>query len=638
MCGIFGLLSLKGALDSEKFKIPNDTDILKHRGPDDFGSFMDKSVYLGFRRLSIIDLVTGSQPLFNEDCSKCIIFNGEIYNFQELRRSLEASGHRFATNSDTETIVHAYEEWGPRCLDRFRGMFAFAIWDKKEQSLFIARDRMGIKPLFYSIVDGVLYFASEMKALLQFPNFPREIDPDGVASFFSLSYIPAPYTIYKQIRKLLPGHYMMVKEGGIKTYQYWDLQFNPDYSSSEKQFSDQFMGILGEAVKLRMIADVPLGAFLSGGIDSGAIVALMSRQSVDPVRTFCIGFGGNTGGHLDERGYAREVGQKYGCMHSEFEVMPDIQAIAEEIVTSFDEPFADPGAIPSYYVCKIARQHVTVALSGLGGDEVFAGYERYLGFRIGSLYSRLPGFLRASIIRPLIESLPERSDGHYTVNHLKRFVRSSHLPDDQRYFGSLSRLQHADKGFLFNDPNLKQGLDNCRELVLSHFKAPNATEPMDRVFYCDFKTYLPDDILALTDRISMWHALEVRVPFLDHKFVEFCATIPHCMKINLWDKKRILKKALRGILPGSVINHRKQGFIGPMSQWLRADLKDYVFQTLSAKRLDQHGILNKEAVRTIIDEHFSRKEIHDKLIWSMIMFQKWYDAYILNHYPLRSRR
>ena len=603
MCGIFGLLGLRGDLDLGKFSIPNDTETLRHRGPDASGSYYNQSVYLGFRRLSIIDLVTGDQPLFNEDKSKVIVFNGEIYNYRELRRELITKGHQFRTSSDTETIIHSYEEWGTSCIHRFRGMFAFVIWDQEKRSLFIARDRLGIKPIFYAEVGGVLYFASEMKALLQYPDFPRDIDTDGVAAFFSLSYIPAPHTIFKNIRKLPPGHFMLVRDGRLTIRKYWDLHFAPDYSKGEKQHQDQFMSILEEAVRLRMIADVPLGAFLSGGIDSGAVVAMMSQHSDKPVRTFCIGFGGDTGGHLDERGYALEVSRKFGCMHSEFEVLPDVQGIADEIVNSFDEPFADPGTIPSYYVCKIARQHVTVALSGLGGDEVFGGYERYSGFKIGNLYTRLPGFLREAVIRPLIESLHERRDGHYTVNHLKRFVRSANLPDDRRYFGSLSRLQNQKDSFLFNGVELKNGLENCRELVLNHFNAPNATEPIDRAFYCDFKTYLPDDILALTDRISMWHSLEVRVPFLDHKLVEFCATIPSHLKVNLWDKKRILKKALKGVLPDDVISHRKQGFIGPMSQWIGGELRNYVTETLSAERLGLHGILNQKAVSIILEEH-----------------------------------
>jgi asparagine synthase (glutamine-hydrolysing) len=629
MCGIFGILAMTESLRRDRFGIPNETDILGHRGPDDFGWYLDERVYLGHRRLSIIDLTTGQQPVFNEDKTKCVVFNGEIYNFQELRKELETKGHAFFTQSDTETIIHAYEEWGNDCVDRFRGMFAFAVWDRSDGSLFIARDRLGIKPLFYAIVGDTFYFASEIKAFLQYSFFPRDIDPNGVASFFSLSYIPAPLTIFAHVRKLPAGHTLKVRNGSVRIRQYWDIQFQPDYTKTDAEFVEGFMAILNEAVRLRLIADVPLGAFLSGGLDSGAIVALMSGQSTKPVRTLCIGFGGNVGGHLDEREYAREVGLKFQTRHSEYEVVPDVDEISNEIVKSFDEPFADPGAIPSYYVCKIARENVTVALSGLGGDEVFGGYERYLGFKFSGLFTRIPWFLRRELIRPIVERIPERSDGHYTMNHIKRFTRALDLPGDERYFGFISRFGKNSEGALFAEPGkYREHLSNCKRLVLSYFQSLNAKEPLDKAFYCDIKTYLPDDILACTDRMSMWHSLEVRVPFLDHKLVEFCATIPHQMKIRLWNKKHILKRALTGILPANVLKHRKQGFVGPMALWLKTDMKNSVIETLSDSNLDKHGILNKETVRSIVNEHLSGKENHDKLIWSLIMFQKWHQIYI----------
>jgi asparagine synthase (glutamine-hydrolysing) len=581
MCGIFGLLALSGRLDPEKYSLPNETSVLRHRGPDAFGCFLDEHAYLAHRRLSIIDLSSGNQPVYNEDRSVCVVFNGEIFNFQEIRDELAAKGHAFTTNSDTEVIVHSYEEYGKACVDRFRGMFAFAIWDARSKTLFLARDRLGIKPVFYAIRNDVLYFASEMKAILQYPDFPREMDYDGLASYFTLSYIPDPLTIFAHIRKLSPGHTMTVAGGRISIEQYWDLSFSPD-GMRQDYYIEGLMDILNESVKLRMISDVPLGAFLSGGIDSGAIVAAMAKVSSDPVRTFCIGFGGNVGGYLDERGYAREVAQQYESIHREYEVTPDFYGLIEDIVTSFDEPFGDSGAVPTYYVCEAARREVTVALSGLGGDELFGGYERYLGFHYSRLYNHLPTFLRESVIRPLVETLPERADGHYTVNHLKRFVRSGSLPEDSRYFGFISMLGKDKKDNLFAEP--ERYADNfraCQDLVLRHFNAPNAEDPLDKVFYCDIKTYLPDDILTCTDRMSMRHSLEVRVPFLDHKFVEFCATIPSSMKVRFQDKKHIFKQALGGVLPKSVLNHRKQGFIGPMTKWLQTDLKAR-FKTFSA--------------------------------------------------------
>lgn len=629
MCGIIGILDTIGILNTKKFKVPNENDILKHRGPDGFGYYLDSKIYLGHRRLSIIDLESGRQPIYNEDKTKCIIFNGEIYNFREVRINLEAKGHNFTTNSDTEVIIHAYEEWGDVCVERFCGMFAFAIWDNKNEELFLARDRMGIKPLFYAFYEGIFYFASEIKGILQYQFFPREIDINGFAAYFMLSYIPAPMTIFKHIRKVPPGHTLKLKDGQIKINEYWDLYFNPDRSKTEGYFIDGITHHLDEAVSLTMVSDVPIGAFLSGGIDSGAVVAAMSRLGSEPVRTFSIGFGGNVGGYLDERGYAQQIAGQVGAIHADYEVLPDFHNILEDIVRSFDEPFADTSTIPSYYVSKMARANVKVALSGLGGDELFGGYERYLGFKVSSFYNRLPLFIREKVIRQIVEGIPERADGHYTINHLKRFVRATSLSQDMRYLNFMTILGKGRTESLFSESGkYTDGFDYCQKLILNYFNTSNATEPLDRVFYCDIKTYLPEDILACTDRMSMLHSLEVRVPFLEHKLVEFCATIPSEMKIRLLDKKHIFKKALLKVLPKEVLTHRKQGFVGPMTVWLQTDLRTYVLDVLSEKNLDRHGIFNKNTVKTILDEHFNHVEINDKLIWTLVMFQNWYNNYM----------
>ena len=630
MCGIFGVISLDGQLAEKRIHIPGDTEILKHRGPDDYGSFKDAHIFLGHRRLSIIDLDSGKQPIFNEDQTVCVIFNGEIYNYEELRQILISKGHVFSTNSDTETIVHAYEEWGNECVSKFNGMFGFIIWDMKKRKMFAARDRLGIKPFFYAEYNGVLYVASEMKAILQFPHFPREIDPDAAASFFMLSYIPAPLSIYRHIKKLLPGHTLECADGNVRIQKYWDVHFYPDTTRNERQVTQKLLELLEDAVRLRMISHVPLGAFLSGGIDSGLIVALMSKNSPNPINTFCMGFGGDVGGYMDERGYAQEVVEKYGAIHTEYTVHPDPENIIEEIVGAFDEPFADHSTIPSYYLCRETRQKVTVALSGLGGDEMFGGYERYLGFKLSGIYNKLPAPIRERIIKGMVERIPERKDGHYTINHLKRFVRSASLPQDERYLNFFSRMGVEKKHGLFASPVYTAGFDTCQELMLDYFNSQNAKAPLDKVFYCDIKTYLPEDILACTDRMSMCHSLEARVPFLDHRFVEFCATIPDHMKIKLWNKKQVLKKASLKYLPKSVVTHRKQGFVGPMTRWLQNDLKNYVLDVLSEKNLDKHGILNKGTVKTILNEHFHGIEINDMLIWSLVMFQTWFHRYIEN--------
>ena len=630
MCGIVGIASNNENM--RNFPIKALADTLAHRGPDGSGYYTDTHLALGHRRLSIIDVEGGAQPIYNEDGSKCIVCNGEIFNFRELRSDLIEKGHVFSTRSDTEVILHAYEQWGEECVDMLRGMFVFIIWDSKASKLFVSRDRLGIKPLFYARHNERFYFASEMKAILSVEGFPREIDEVALGAYFSYSYIPAPLTIYKDIKKLLPGHNLIWQHGEISIRKYWDLVFSPDQSKTESYFIKRFQEIFEESVKMRLISDVPLGAFLSGGIDSSAIVAMMSRISPDPVKTFCIGFGGTTGGYLDERRYAQMVADRYATDHQEHEIIPSFEGLVEKIVTGFDEPFADDSTIPSYFVCQMARRKVTVALSGLGGDEAFAGYERYLGFNLRRYYSMLPMIVRDKVLRGLVEKIPERPDGHYTVNHLKRFVRSGALSPELAYLGYISKINNGLLHSFFSDAaGFKKHHESGKDLMLDHFRSGNVqgdANSLNRVFYCDIKTNMPEDILAVTDRMSMLHSLEVRVPFADHRLMEFCATIPPEMKMRWFTKKFLLKKATRPYLPKEVIDHRKQGFIGPMTQWLKTDLKDYVQETLSRDKLGRHGYLNFSVVERIIEEHLSGKQIHDTLIWSMLIFQKWYDLYI----------
>lgn len=629
MCGICGIYHFEDALPVNWEVVRAMCQTLTHRGPDDEGIYINGSIGLGMRRLSIIDLGGGHQPIANENRTVWTVFNGEVYNYRELRGFLEKRGHLFSTNSDTECIVHLYEEFGNEFVNHLRGMFAIAIWDERQKQLILARDRLGIKPLFYSRYDNKLVFASEMKAILQDEEFPRAIDDDGLASYLMLSYIPAPLTIFRGIQKLLPGHLLILKNDQIKIHKYWDIEFEPDRRRKEGYFIDRFMALLQESVNTHLMSEVPLGAFLSGGIDSSTVVALMSKVSNHPVNTVSIGFGGDTGGYLDERSYARKVASRYGARHTEHEVLPGFENLTETIVRAIDEPLADDSTIPSYFVCKAAKEQVTVALSGLGGDENFCGYERYLGFALSKIYERIPHFIRENGIRKLIERLPEKADGHYTVNHMKRFVRSAPLSPDRRYFGYLSRMNGAMN--LFAEPNkFLQPMETCRDMILSYFNSCNGQDDLNRVFYCDMKTYLPEDILAVTDRMSMHHSLEVRVPFLDHKFVEFCATIPPEMKMKGFQKKYLLKKAVVNLLPREVLRHRKQGFVGPMTRWLQTDLKPYVLNTLSEKNLQRHGLFNPKTIQTLLMEHLTGKEIHDTLIWSLVVFQVWFDLYIEN--------
>ncbi len=629
MCGIWGVFDKQRSLAGDVLLNHIGKEMLSHRGPDGFGSYTDETVLLVHRRLSIIDLAGGSQPIYNEDKSKCIIFNGEIYNFKALKDILLKKGHLFKTNSDTEVIIHAYEQWGEGCVDHLRGMFAFAIWDAKDKKLFIARDRLGIKPLYYALVGDKFYFASEIKAILAHPGFPREMDQDGLAAYFSLSYIPAPLSIFKHIKKLPAGHCLSMTHENLQVRKYWDVHFQPDDSKTETACWNDFIDIFQEAVDLRMISDVPIGAFLSGGVDSGLVVALMSQLSKDPVQTFCMGFGGNVGGYLDERNLASLVSKRFGTHHREFEVQPNVEGILENLVGAFDEPFADDSVIPSYYLSKITRENVTVALSGLGGDEVFGGYERYLGFKLSNVYTLLPRFIRENVVRRFVEKIPERSDGHYTINHLKRFVRGASMPPDRRYYEFISTVNDGKNTSIFNNSNeLANSFSHCQQMCLDLYNAANAEDPLDKVFYTDIKSYLPEDILALTDRVSMMHSLEVRVPFIDHKLMEYCATIPNSMKIKFKTKKYLLRRGASNYLPKRILNHRKQGFASPMTQWINNDLKKYIGEILSKENIEKSGVLNYQRVQEILTEHYNRVEIHDKLIWSMVIFQTWHKRYM----------
>jgi asparagine synthase (glutamine-hydrolysing) len=631
MCGIAGIYCLSDRPADVESRIARMTSALVHRGPDACGYHVDDRVALGHRRLSIIDLATGQQPLYNEGRSVSVVFNGEIYNFKPTRSRLQALGHVFRTNSDTETIVHAYEEWGERCVDAFRGMFAFAVRDERHDRLFLARDRFGKKPLFYAEYDGQLVFASEIKAILADPRFDRRIDDEALAAYFMLSYIPAPLTIFKGIRKLPPGHTLTIDRGRLRQRRYWDIRFASDHTRSESDTLHELRARLEDAVRIRLISDVPLGAFLSGGIDSSAVVAFMAKAGESaPVKTFTIGFAGEAGGPADERRYARLVADRYRTDHREVEVQPDVTGVIESIVRGFDEPFADDSMIPSYFVCKTARERVTVALSGLGGDEAFLGYERYLGVRLSQWFDRVPAPIRSSVIKPLVNSVPEFGVVGNRVNHVKRFVRAAVDDEATRYLGYVLKIAPAYRDRLFGPSGAGShaAMDAVRERFLGHYRNAPADEPLDRVLYCDINTYLPDDILALTDRMSMQHSLEVRVPFLDHELFEFTATIPPALKMKWLRKKHLLKKGLASMLPAPVISHRKQGFVGPMPKWLKGDLKSYTLRVLAPDRLARHDLLDRKTVARILADHFDGRETNDTLIWSLVVFQTWFDLYV----------
>lgn len=628
MCGIVGTFKTDQEATVDSDLLVRMCRSLIHRGPDDEGQHRFRNMGIGMRRLSIIGVATGHQPISNEDGSLWVVLNGEIYNYKMLKEELTRKGHTFVTTSDTECIVHLYEEYGERCVQYLRGMFAFAVIDQKNRSLFIARDRLGIKPLFYAIHGNRILFASEMKAIFQDESVSKEIDFAALDAYFTYGYIPSPLTIFKSIRKLDPGHFIRCDSKGIQIEPYWDLRFKPDDKRSEEDFSEEFLQRFDESVRIHLMSEVPLGAFLSGGVDSGLMVAMMARHMTSPVETFTMGFGGGTGGYLDERIYARKIAERYHANYHEFEVQPKLEEVLDFIIHSFDEPFADDSVIPTYYICKLAKEHVTVALTGLGGDELFGGYERYLGLTLSELYQKIPSFITKGIIQPLVGAIPEQRSGHYLINHLKRFVRSGDHEAAGRYQKYMSALDDPTRTLLYSERFQKE-INGVRteQLGTRYFKAENADEILDRALYQDFRMYLPDDILALSDRLSMHHSLELRVPFVDHELVEFCATIPASMKIRLFKKKYLLKEVAKAYLPPDVINHRKQGFASPMASWLRNDLKEYSFDLLSEKNLKKHGFFRSDYVQKILEDHLMRRESHDKLIFSLIVFQKWFQHY-----------
>lgn len=627
MCGIAGVCAPRGATaprDAAERMVKS----LYHRGPDDWGLHSADGLAMGITRLSIIDVVGGHQPISSEDGQVTVVCNGEIYNHGELRRELQARGHVFKTGSDVEVIVHLYEEVGTRFIERLRGMFAVAVWDERRQTMVLARDRLGIKPLFYAVQGGAVLFGSEIKALVRSGLLHLHLDTLALDRYLTFGYIPAPLTIYQEIKKLEPGHLLIYDGRRLTTERYWQLRFAPVAHADEAEMSSRFLELFTDAVRTHLMSEVSLGAFLSGGIDSSLIVALMSVCSSAPVKTFTIGFGGTVGAFLDERPYARMVSRRYGTDHTEFQVLPRVEQVLDEVVQALDEPFADDSVIPTSYICKLARSQVTVALTGLGADELFGGYERHLGLKLSAHYDRLPAFVRSGVIAPVVNSLRERKDGHYTIDHLKRFVRSAGLPPSRRYVDYVTVFSEALKRRVCRPAALNGRHGQIDPFNTQFFDTPFAGDIVDRALYHDLHTYLPEDILAMSDRLSMHYGLELRVPFLDHPLVEFCATIPSSLKIQALTKKYLLKEVARKLLPKEVINHRKQGFGSPMSAWLRGDLKHYASETLSPQRLRKHGLFDEQAVQSLMDAHMSHRESNNRQLFTLIMFQKWYERFM----------
>lgn len=625
MCGIAGMFGPEGAMSPGERRglVTQMCSVIEHRGPDDDGFYIDGGLAIGMRRLSIIDLVTGRQPISNEDGSIWIVFNGEIYNFQELRDDLIRRGHTFQTGTDTEAIVHLYEDEGERCVERLRGMFAFAIWDKRERKLFIARDRVGVKPLHYCLAGETLVFASEIKSILQHPAITREVNLEAISDFLTFGYVPDPASAFRGIFKLEPGHTLTFKDGRLSTRRYWDFQYNQNGAGEppreESYYTERIRELIAESVRLRLISDVPLGAFLSGGIDSSTVVAMMARQMDRPVKTFSIGF---TESSFDELHYARITARHFNTEHHEFIVTPDVCKIVEEIIWHHDEPFADVSSIPTYIVSKMAREHVTVILSGDGGDELFGGYDRYLVDRKREVFERIPRLLRRTLMRKASRALPRAAYG-------KNFLRNIALDSDARYVDSISCFDEDAKRNLLS-PNVRHWLEgrDSSDAFRRLLAAPHSSERLDHLLYLDSKTYLPGDILTKVDRMSMAHSIEAREPLLDHKLIEFVQTIPASLKLRGSVSKHILKSAVSGLVPDEIINRQKQGFGVPIRRWFNNELRELLYDTLTDSRTRQRGYFNQKAVEEILDEHRRGRRDNSTHLWGLLTLELWHRAFI----------
>jgi len=619
MCGITGIVDLRG-------KRPIDTSVLQrmnesqhHRGPDEGSVHVEPGVGFGHRRLSIIDVATGQQPLFNEDHSVVVVFNGEIYNFQELVPELEALGHVFRTRSDTEVIVHAWEAWGDHCVDRFRGMFAFALWDRNRETLFLARDRLGVKPMFYALLpDGHLLFGSELKSLLAHGGLPRDIDPLAVEEYFALGYVAEPRCIFKAARKLPPAHTLVLRRGQPEPREYWDVRFTLDAKLSLEEACEELERRLAESVRLRMISEVPLGAFLSGGVDSSAVVATMAGISGAPVNTCSISFADPA---YDEAAYAKMVADRYHTRHFVDRVESDDFDLVDTLAHLYDEPYADSSAIPTYRVCQLARRHVTVALSGDGGDESFAGYRRYA---LHLMEERMRSALPLAFRRPLFGTMGKlypKADWAPRVFRAKTTFEALGRNSVEAYFHSVSFVRSPLRQEVFSG-RLKSMLGGYSALDVfeRHAATAGTDDPLALVQYIDLHTYLVGDINTKVDRASMAHSLEVREPLMDHPLVEWLATLPDALKIRGSEGKVLLKKAMEPHLPHEIMYRRKMGFAVPLARWLRGPLRDHVRRQLTAGPLLDTGWFDAAAIRRIVEQNESGARDHSTPIWVMLMF------------------
>lgn len=625
MCGIYGILGLHGPARTDPAVLAGMGEAIRHRGPDDCGAYADDHVRLGMRRLSIIDVAGGHQPIASEDGNVIVVCNGEIYNFRELRPALERAGHRFSTGSDVEVIVHLYEEYGDAFLTRLDGMFGLALWDRRRRRLILARDPLGIKPLYFGTLGDELVFASEAKALVNLPGFCGELDLDALNEYLTLGYVSAPRSMFRRLGKLAPGTALVVEDGQQMLRRYWELPQTQDDSRSEADWIDHLRQELERSVRAQMVSDVPIGAFLSGGIDSSAVVALMSRHSDRPVRTYSIGFAGSSGAALyNELPYARQVATEFGTQHRDILVRPDVAALLPQLIWHLDEPIADAAFITTYLVAKFAREDVTVILSGVGGDELFGGYRRYLDEHYRLQYRRIPALLRRLLIEPLARRLP--SDRHTKwlneMRLIKAFVAADALAPEERYRRYMEVFSSGERAAL-----MRAGARSAGDTIRNAFGNASG-DTLRQLMEVDLATQMPEDLLMLTDKMSMAVSLECRVPLLDQQLVGLAARMPQRYKIHGGQLKYAMKKALAGLLPDAILHRPKRGFGAPIGAWFRSELAPLLRRMLSREVVLRRGLLDPDVVAATIREHEHRMSDRTDNLLALLSLEVWCRLYL----------
>lgn len=629
MCGICGLC-FSDQRPVEFDVLIKMTSALEHRGPDEEGYFVDAGIALGHRRLSIIDLDTGRQPIHNEDETVYVVFNGEIYNFPELKRGLEERGHRFYTKTDTEVLVHLYEEMGEGCLERINGMFAFAIWDARKGKLFLARDRIGIKPLYYAFNGHNLSFASELKSLLKSPFVERGLDLESLCLYLAYDFIPAPYSILKGIRKLPPGHYLVYRDGQLGEETYWDLDFRDRWGDklSQEELCDEIWSRFRQAVRMRLISDVPLGVLLSGGIDSTSVIAALRAEGKDDIRTFSIGFEDTS---FDESSFARRSAAFFETDHSEEILDPQkLLDILPTVASLLDEPLADASIIPCFLLSQFTRRSVKVALGGDGGDELFAGYPTYQAFRLAQIYAKVPSVLRRNLVERWAAKLPVSFDNMSLDFRLKKFIRGVPYPPVIRNYIWLGTFCPEEMRKILND-EIRSELGELDEFSIldSYLEGKDFNSLLGKLLFLDMKLYLQEGVLVKVDRASMANSLEVRVPFLDHHFVDFVTGLPEGFKLRGLTTKYILKKTMKGKMPREIVSRGKKGFGIPAAKWIADDLRGLFSELFSEERVKRQGIFDPRVIQGLLEDHFARRVDNRKKLWNLFIFQLWWDNYYI---------